>query len=54
MFFFLFLNVFNEGEFYDFDRRLKEFFGIFNFDYVVEYKIDGFFVVFEYENGFFV
>lgn len=47
-------NVFNEGELYDFDRRLKELIGTSNFDYVVEYKIDGLSVALEYENGLFI
>ncbi|WPX07756.1 NAD-dependent DNA ligase LigA [Anaerocellum danielii] len=47
-------NVFNEGELYDFDRRLKELLGTLDFDYVVEYKIDGLSVALEYESGLFV
>lgn len=47
-------NVFNQGELYDFDRRLKELLGTEDFDYVVEYKIDGLSVCLEYENGLFI
>ncbi|MEZ0536893.1 NAD-dependent DNA ligase LigA [Caldicellulosiruptoraceae bacterium PP1] len=46
-------NVFNEGELYDFDRRLKELIGE-DFDYIVEYKIDGLSVSLEYQNGLFI
>jgi DNA ligase (NAD+) len=46
-------DVFNEGELYAFDRRVRDVLGQ-NMEYVVEKKIDGLSVSLEYQNGMFV
>jgi len=47
-------NTYNEGELYDFDRKVKEGIGIYtNVEYCAELKIDGASVSIKYENGFY-
>ncbi len=46
-------DTFNQGEVYDFDRRVKTAVNT-QAEYVVEHKIDGLSVSLEYENGLFV
>lgn len=48
-------NTYNEGELFDFDRRVREGLPLGEVvEYVVEYKIDGLSVSLHYENGYLV